>query len=144
LRDAIPSEVKNISQIAEWLQTREANHMVDGQTAHLGMQVVALTNANWQTASATGAAGSMDYGHVERFAAAYFEQARLAQLQTATLDCMMGLTSYVGHGERVALMTADQARLAEAQAQLLMAHLRMMLRMSGGVQDAYKAALRGS
>jgi hypothetical protein len=84
----------------------------------------------------------MDYDTVQRFAGAYFEQARLAQLQTSTLESMMSLSSYVGHGEKIPYMSPAEARAAEIQAQALLAHLRMMSRMSDGVQGAYKAALR--
>jgi hypothetical protein len=38
-------------------------------------------------------------------------------------------------------MSPEEARAAEIQAQSLLAHLRMMLRMSDGLQGAYKTAL---
>ena len=38
-------------------------------------------------------------------------------------------------------MSPAKARTAEIQAQALLAHLKMMLRMTEGVQDAYKKAL---
>lgn len=53
----------------------------------------------------------------------------------------MSLVSYVGHGEKLDSMTPDQARLANFQAQQLLTHLRMMARMSEGVQGAYRDAL---
>lgn len=142
MRDSIPKEIENISAVSELLMEREAGRPIpDGTTSKIGLRVMAFTNANWQAATATGAIGLMNYQSVQRFAAAYFEQSRLAQLQTSTLETMMGLSSYVGHGERVASMTPEQARLADVQAQLLIAHLRMMSRMSDGLQDAYKDAL---
>ncbi|MDE1177120.1 MAG: hypothetical protein PW789_11030 [Edaphobacter sp.] len=142
MRESLPKEIDNLTAIVTLMTEREAGRPTDERTpAKLGLAVMAFTNANWQAASATGAVELMNYQSVERFAGAYFEQARLAQLQTATLESMMGLTSYVGHGERIASMTPEQARLADVQAQLLLAHLRMMLRMSEGVQGAYKEAL---
>jgi hypothetical protein len=142
MRESLPKEIDNITAITTLLTEREAGRPTDGRTpANLGLAVMAFTNANWQAASATGAVELMNYQSVERFAGAYFEQARLAQLQTATLESMMLLASYVGHGERIASMTPGQAQLANVQAQLLLAHLRMMLRMSDGVQGAYKEAL---
>lgn len=142
MRGAIPKEIDDITAIATLLTEREAGRQTDGRTpAKPGLAVMAFTNANWQAASATGAVEWMNYQTVARFAGAYFEQARLAQLQTATLESMMVLTSYVGHGERIPSMTHEQAQLANVQAQLLLAHLRMMLRMSDGVQGAYKQAL---
>ncbi|HEY1743313.1 MAG TPA: hypothetical protein VGG18_09105 [Granulicella sp.] len=142
LRDAIPEEVKSISEIAALLQEREAGHETDGAPIKIGIAVLSLTNANWQAATITGAMGSMDYDTVQQFAGAYFEQARLAQLQTSTLESMMSLSSYVGHGEKIPYMSPAEARAAEIQAQALLAHLHMMSRMSDGVQGAYKAALR--
>ena len=142
MRESLPKEIDNITAITTLLTEREAGRPKDGKTpVQLGLAVMAFTNANWQAASATGAVELMNYQSVERFAGAYFEQARLAQLQTATLESMMVLTSYVGHGERIASMTPEQAQLANVQAQLLLAHLRMMLRMTDGVQGAYKEAL---
>jgi hypothetical protein len=141
LRQALPTEMKNIAHVAELLQQRKLGHEENGQSARLGLQVMSFTNANWQAASATGAVESMNYGAVEKFAGAYFEQARLAQVQTSTLDAMMALSSYIGQGERLASLTPEQASLAEVQAQLLLAHLHVMLRMTDGVEEAYKAAL---
>lgn len=103
--------------------------------------MLSLTNANWQTASVTGAIRALDYATVERFAGAYFEQTRLAQLQTSTMESMMLLSSYVGHGDKIQEMSPAEARAAEIQAQSLLAHLRMMLRMTDGVEGAYKTAL---
>jgi hypothetical protein len=115
--------------------------VVDGSHLKLGLAVMALTDAAWQAASVTGALSAMDYGKVERFAGAYFEQARLAQLQTSTMESMMSLSSYVGHGERLQSITPEEARATEIKAQALLAHLKMMLRMTDGVQEAYKKAL---
>ena len=99
MRAAIPTEIENISGTVVLLEQRQAGHAVDGSKVKIGLAVLSLTNANWQTASVTGAIGTVDYATVERFAAAYFEQARLAQLQTSTMESMMSLSSYVGHGE---------------------------------------------
>ena len=141
MRAAIPTEIANVSGTVALLEQREAGHAVDGSQVKIGLAVMSFTNANWQAASVTGAIGTIDYDTVERFAGAYFEQARLAQLQTSTLESMMSLSSYVGHGEKLQSMSPEEARAAEIQAQSLLAHLRMMLRMSDGVQGAYKTAL---
>jgi hypothetical protein len=141
MRAAIPTEVESISATVMLLQQREAGHAVDVSKVKIGLAVMSLTNANWQTASVTGAIGTVDYATVERFAAAYFEQARLAQLQSSTMESMMSLSSYIGHGERIQSMSPTEAQAAEIQAQGLLAHLSMMLRMTDGLQGAYKAAL---
>lgn len=144
LRGALQTEIKNISGVADLLKARQAGRPANGQAMQLGLAVMAFTEANWRAASATGALESLDYELVERFSAAYFEQARLAQLQVTTLDAMMALSSYIGHGEQVASLTPEQAGTAEIEARLLVAHLRMMLRMSDGVQGAYKEALEAT
>jgi hypothetical protein len=141
MRAAIPTEIEDISGTVALLKQRQAGHAVDASKVKIGLAVLSLTNANWQTASVTGAIGKVDYATVERFAAAYFEQARLAQLQTSTMESMMSLSSYVGHGERIQAMSPAEARTAEIQAQALLAHLRMMLRMTDGLGGAYKIAL---
>ena len=141
MRAAIPAEIENISRTVALLEQRQAGHAVDGSKVKIGLAVLSLTNANWQTASVTGAIGTVDYATVERFAAAYFEQARLAQLQTSTMESMMSLSSYVGHGEKIQAMSPAEARTAVIQAQTLLAHLRMMLRMTDGLEGAYKTAL---
>lgn len=141
MRAAIPTEIENISGTVVLLEQRQAGHAVDGSKVKIGLAVLSLTNANWQTASVTGAIGTVEYATVERFAAAYFEQARLAQLQTSTMESMMSLSSYVGHGEGIQAMSPAEARTAEIQAQALLAHLRMMLRMTDGLEGAYKTAL---
>ena len=141
MRAAIPTEIENISSTVALLEQRQAGHAVDGSKVKIGLAVLSLTNANWQTASVTGAIGTVDYATVERFAAAYFEQARLAQLQASTMESMMSLSSYVGNAEKIQAMSPAEARAAEIQAQGLLAHLRMMLRMTDGVEGAYKTAL---
>jgi hypothetical protein len=141
VRAAIPTEVQNISGTVALLEQKETGHAVDGSKAKIGLAVLSLTNANWQAASVTGAIGTVDYATVERFAGAYFEQARLAQLQTSTMESMMSLSSYVGHGEKIQAMSPAEARTAEIQAQALLAHLKMMLRMTDGLEGAYKTAL---
>jgi hypothetical protein len=141
MRAAIPTEIENISGTVALLEQRKAGHAVDGSKVKIGIAVLSLTNANWQTASVTGAIGTIDYATVERFAAAYFEQARLAQLQTSTMESLMSLSSYIGHGEKIQSMSPTEAQAAEIQAQGLLAHLRMMLRMTDGLQGAYKTAL---
>ena len=141
MRAAIPTEIENISGTVALLEQRQAGHAADGSKVKIGLAVLSLTNANWQTASVTGAIGTIDYATAERFAGAYFEQARLAQLQTSTMESMMSFSSYVGHGERIQAMSPAEARAAEIQAQGLLAHLRMMLRMTDGVEGAYKTAL---
>jgi hypothetical protein len=141
MRAAIPTEIGNISGTVALLEQRQAGHAVDGSKVKIGLAVLSLTNANWRAASLTGAIGTVDYATVERFAAAYFKQARLAQLQTSTMESMMSLSSHVGHGEKIQAMSPAEARAAEIQAQALLAHLRMMLRMTDGVEGAYKTAL---
>jgi hypothetical protein len=141
MRAAIPTEIENISDTVALLEQREAGHTVDGSKVKIGLAVMSLTNANWQTASVTGAIRAVDYATVERFAGAYFEQARLAKLQTSTMESMMSLSSYIGHGEKIQSLSPTEAQAAEIQAQGLLAHLRMMLRMTDGLQGAYKTAL---
>ena len=143
LRSALGTEIANVDGAIRLLQNREIGQPADGREMRLGLQVMALTDASWRAASATGAAEALDLPSAERFAAAYFEQARLAALQTTTLDTMMQLSALVGRGDEVARMNPSQAAQAEAQARLLQAHLRMMLRMSDGLQDAYHEALAG-
>jgi hypothetical protein len=141
MRAAIPKEMANISSAAALLKDRSASHVVDGPPVRIGLAVMSLTNANWQTATATGAVRTMDYNAVQRFAGAYFEQARLAQLQTSTLESMMSLSAYVGNGEKLETISPEDARAAEIEARSLIAHLGMMLRMTDGVLEAYKTAL---
>ena len=74
MRAAIPTEIENISGTVALLEQRQSGHAVDGSKVKIGLAVLSLTNANWQTASVTGAIGTVDYATVERFAAAYFEQ----------------------------------------------------------------------
>ena len=141
MRQAIPEEVKNISVVISLLKKKEANQTTDGAKGNLGLAVMAFTDANWQAATETGAVRSMNYDKVQRYSGAYFEQARLAQLQTSTLESMMALSSYIGHGEKISFMSPQLAGAAEIQAQALLAHLGMMSRMSDGVKGAYQAAL---
>lgn len=141
LRQALMTESKNIADATDVLQAKADGHTGAASPLHLGLAVMAFTDANWQAATSTGATEAMEYASVARFAGAYFEQARLAQLQTSTLDSMMALQAYVGRGDQLSTLTPEQARSAAVQARLLLAHLRSMSRMTDGVQDAYSAAL---
>lgn len=141
MQKALSTEIQNISDVAVALDAKSNGQTADSKSLHLGLAVLALTDANWRAASSTGAMASIKYAVVERYAAAYFEQARLAPLQTTTLDSMMLLQAYVGRGDRLSSLTPQEARAAQIQAQLLLAHLRTMSRMTDGVKDAYKTAL---
>jgi Flp pilus assembly protein TadG len=141
MQKALSTEIQNISDVAVALDAKSTGQTAYSKSLHLGLAVLALTDANWRAASSTGALASIKYAVVERYAAAYFEQARLAQLQTTTLDSMMLLQAYVGRGDRLSSLTPQEARAAQIQAQLLLAHLRTMSRMTVGVEDAYKSVL---
>jgi Flp pilus assembly protein TadG len=141
MQKALSTEIQNISDVAVALDAKSTGQTAYSKSLHLGLAVLALTDANWRAASSTGALASIKYAVVERYAAAYFEQARLAQLQTTTLDSMMLLQAYVGRGDRLSSLTPQEARAAQIQAQLLLAHLRTMSRMTVGVEDAYKTVL---
>ena len=141
LRQALTTESKNVADAADLLQAKADGHADSASTLHLGLAVMAFTDANWQAATSTSATELMEFTSVARFAGAYFEQARLAKLQASTLDSMMALQSYVGRGDQLSSLTPEQARSAAIQARLLLAHLRSMARMTDGVVDAYSAAL---
>ena len=135
------TEAKNVGDAADLLQAKADGYPRPKSPLHLSLAVMAFTDANWQAATTTGATELMDYRSVARFAGAYFEQARLAKLQSSTLDSLMTMQSYVGRGDQLDSLTPEQARSAAVQARLLLAHLRNMSRMTDGVQDAYSAAL---
>jgi ribosomal protein S2 len=65
MRAGIPTDIENVSNTVALLEQRETGHAVDGSQAKLGLAVMALTDANWQAASVTGALPTMDYNIVE-------------------------------------------------------------------------------
>ncbi len=144
LRQALPREADNALQAIQLLRLREAGRSTHRSAMNLGLAIMSMTDANWRAAMVSGGTGAMDDALVARDANAYFEQARLAQLQSTTLDALMGLESYVGHGADLDTLTPEQARAAEIQARLLWAHLRTMQQMSEGLQEAYRVALTKS
>ena len=99
LRQALPIEIKNISKVAKLLQDRGAGRQVEEQPIHIGLEVNGPNQC--------GLGGFVGYrcGSIHEvpigrtLCSAYFAQARLTQLQTATLESMMALVSYVGDGK---------------------------------------------
>ena len=141
LRQALNGESRDVMNVAEVLQAKANGRAGPALSLHLGLAVMSFTDANWRAATATGAVDTLEYRSVARYAGAYFEQARLAQMQSSTLESMMMLQSYVGRGDDLSSLTPDQAGKGADAARLLFAHLRTMLRMTDGVQDAYITAL---
>lgn len=112
-------ESEEVADAADRLQAKADSGSNPAAPLHLGLAIMSFTDVNWRAATSTGAVQIMNYVTVARYAGAYFEQARLAQLQVSTVEALMALQSYVGRGDRVELLTRKQAQSAAVAARLL-------------------------
>ena len=99
-----------------------------------------IPDAAWQTASNTGVLAYMEYDEVERFSAAYKQQAMLQIAEEKALDDYLEFLPLLElHGKA---LTAPQAAQVLPAVQHALAHLNGMLALGQGAFETYGDALK--
>lgn len=100
-----------------------------------------IPDAAWRTASSTGVLSYMDYGQVQKYAAAYREQELLQMQEQQTLRDFLQLGSFFKPSEGAAALTAEGAKDALPYLRRCLGDLNGILAVGSGTLSAYDDAL---
>ncbi len=140
-RSAIAKERGNLISVLKFLQARSRNQPYEIHGMFLNFVLGTLRNASWSTASATGALGYMEYGHVQRYATAYQVQGEFSALQSQTFEDFLQLQSYVVFEFDPQKMSAVDAQAASTDVRRTLSHLVAMDQIGEGLAKTYRQAL---
>ena len=102
-----------------------------------------MSDANWRTATATGALSFMEYQRVEDFAAAYQVQEVFLRLQEQTLDDFLQLQSYVAYGFDPDKVSPADAKAAVPDVRKTLSHVIALRQIGSSLNHDYENALAG-
>lgn len=112
--------------------------------AGFGFSESEIPDAAWRTASSTGVLSYMDYGQVEKFAAAYREQDLLQKQEQQTLNDYLQLSSFFHPGETPMVITPESAKEILPYLRRCLGDVNGILAVGVGTLAAYNEALKGS
>jgi len=141
--DAAALEQKNLIEVLKFLQAKSEAKPYPIEDISLGFTTGNVSDANWRTATTTGALGLMEYKRVEGFAAAYQVQDIFTRLEAETLDEFLNLQSYVAYGFDPDKLSAADARAAIPDVRKTLSHVIALKQVGAGLNHAYEDALAG-
>lgn len=141
--DAATLEQKSLIEVLKFLQAKSEGKSYPIEGISLGFTSGTVSDANWRTATATGALSFMEYKRVEDFAAAYQVQEMFLRLSDQTLDEFLELQSYVQYGFDADKVSPDTAKAAMSDVRRTLSHVVAMQQVGAGLNHAYEEALAG-
>ncbi len=141
-RALLSGEEHNMVEVLKYLRARAANKPYDIHAMSMTFTMGTLKEASWSTAAATGALGLLDYAEVQKFEAAYQEQAQLQTVERETLNDVLELQSWVIYDFDPTTFPPGEAELAEKSVRLTLSHLQAIEQISSGLDQTYQAALK--
>ncbi len=139
----IPKERDTLTYALAFLRAHEEGKPYEVRSSiNLGMNFGSYRDASWQTASATGALGYMEYAHVKRYSAVYTLQGQFAQLQAQTLTAYLQIQSYVVAGEDPRQLSVADTQKANAEVRQTLADLLAMEQVGQALQKQYATVLQ--
>jgi len=141
--DAAALEQKNLIEVLKFLQAKSEAKSYPIEDISLGFTTGNVSEANWRTATATGALGLMEYKRVEGFAVAYQVQDIFSRLEAETLDEFLNLQSYVAYGFDPDKLSPADARAAIPDVRKTLSHVVALQQVGAGLNHAYQDALAG-
>ncbi len=141
--DAAALEEKNLIGAIKFLQAKSEGKPYPIESLSLGFTSGNVSDANWRTATATGALSFMDYKRVEDFATAYQVQDLFLRLEEQTLDDFLQLQSYVSYGFDPEKVSPEDAKAAMPDVRKALSHVIALQQVGGGLNHAYEDALAG-
>ena len=145
LREGEPGARAELQQMSNVLQTLEARAHYQPGVLHqsdLVFQEAPIEDAAWRTASSTGSLAYMDYAEVERFSAAYKEQALLQTMEEQALEDYLQLLPVLKGNSPQGVISPETAKDAIPYARRVIAHLNGMLDVGAGTAGNYEIALK--
>lgn len=141
--DAAAAEQKNLIEVLKFLQAKGEGKPYPIHGISLGFTSGNVSDANWRTATATGALGFIEYKRVESFATAYQVQDIFTRLVDQTLDEFLDLQSYVAYGFDPDKVSPETAKAAMPDVRRALSHVVAMQQVGAGLNQAYEDALAG-
>jgi hypothetical protein len=141
--DAAAAEQKNLIEVLKFLQAKSEAKPYPIEDISLGFTSGTVSDANWRTATATGALSFMEYKRVEDFASAYQIQEIFLRLEDQTLEDFLQLQSYVAYGFDPDKVTPETAKAAMPDVRKALSHVVALQQVGGGLNHAYDDALAG-
>ena len=141
--DAAVVEQKNLIEVLKFLQAKSEGKSYSIEGIELGFSSSPVSDANWRTATATGALSFMEYKRVEDFAAAYQVQELFNRLEGQTLDEFLQLQSYVAYGFDPDKVLPEDAKAAIPDVRKTLSHVVALQQVGAGLNHAYESALAG-
>lgn len=139
--DAATLEQKNLIEVLKFLQAKSEGKSYPIATISLSFTSASVTDANWRTATATGALSLMEYKRVENFASAYQVQEVFSRLEGQTLEEFLQLQSYVLYGFDPDKVSPEEAKAAMPDVRKALSHVVAMQQIGAGLNHAYEDAL---
>jgi len=141
--DAAAAEKKSLIEVIKFLQAKSEGKPYPIENISLGFTTGNVSDANWRTATATGALSFMDYKRVEDFATAYQVQDIFTQLEAQTLEEFLQLQSYVAYGFDPDKLSPADAKSAMPDVRKALSHVVALQQVGAGLNHAYEDALAG-
>jgi hypothetical protein len=141
--DAAAEEQKNLIEVLKFLQAKSEAKPYPIEDISLSFTSGTVSDANWRTATSTGALSFMEYKRVEDFASAYQVQEMFLRLKDQTLDDFLQLQSYVAYGFDPGKVSPETAKAAMPDVRKTLSHVIAMRQVGAGLNHAYEGALAG-
>jgi hypothetical protein len=141
--DFATAEQKSLIEVLKFLDAKTAGKQYPIETIQLGFSSEPVSDANWRTATATGALSFMEYKRVEDFASAYQVQDLFLRLEEQTLDDFLQLQSYVAYGFDPEKVSPEAAKAAMPDVRKALSHVVALQQVGAGLNKAYEDALAG-
>lgn len=141
-QESVHAEIQSLVRVLQYLEARSKGQPADAKGLSLAVTEMLLKDAAWRTARATAVLNYVDYGHVERYAAAYKEQEEFEAIGRQTLDRFLQLDSYIVKDNDPNQMSAEDVRAAIPDVRSALVHLGAMRDVSRGTLAAYDDALK--
>ena len=138
----IPRERETLTYALAFLRAHAEGKPYEVHDVNLGMNFGSYRDASWQTASATGALGYMEYAHVKRYSAVYTLQGQFGQLQAQTLTAYLQIQSYVVAGQDPRQMSVSDTQKASGEVRQTLADLLAMEQVGHALQTQYADVLK--
>jgi hypothetical protein len=139
--DAAAAEKKSLIEVINFLQAKSEGKTYPIETISLGFTSGNVSDANWRTATATGALSFMEYKRVEHFSTAYQVQEMFVRLEDQTLDEFLQLQSYVLYGFDPDKIAPADARAAMPDVRRALAHVVALQQVGAQLNHTYEDAL---
>jgi hypothetical protein len=136
----VMDELHNLGLFLTLLQDQRDGKPVPTGKLNLQFHEAPIPDAAWRTAGSTGVLAFMDYGEVEKLAAAYKQQDMLEKAEESALEDYLEFLPLLDQNQQ--LISKDGAAEALPLVRRAYGHVEGMLDIGKGTLDSYDDALK--